>query len=94
LKEVNIRISVQIDRPSATIIFEDNGMGIEEDKIGRIYDMFYRASEVSDGSGLGLYIVRNSIEKLNGTIEVSSKPNYGTTFRITLPNIKVNTDDH
>ena len=94
LKEVNIRISVQIDRPSATIIFEDNGMGIEEDKIGHIYDMFYRASEVSDGSGLGLYIVRNSIEKLNGTIEVSSKPNYGTTFSITLPNIKVNTDDH
>jgi signal transduction histidine kinase len=48
--------------------------------------MFYRASVQSDGSGLGLYIVKNAIEKLSGQINVNSKYTEGTTFIINLPN--------
>jgi len=48
--------------------------------------MFYRATERSDGSGLGLYIVKEIIEKLGGSIEVDSVIHEGTTFKITLPN--------
>jgi len=48
--------------------------------------MFYRASNQSKGSGLGLYIVKEMVEKLNGTISVKSKLNVYTQFIIELPN--------
>ena len=48
--------------------------------------MFFRGSENSDGSGLGLYIVKESVEKLNGTINVNSVPGKGSEFRILIPN--------
>ncbi|MDL5047623.1 HAMP domain-containing sensor histidine kinase [Oscillatoria amoena NRMC-F 0135] len=67
------------------MVFADNGIGISEDNLGRIFDMFYRATEQSDGSGIGLYIVKNAVEKLDGTINVQSKPGEGTTFIIQLP---------
>ena len=48
--------------------------------------MFYRATVQSDGSGIGLYIVKNAVEKLGGSISVTSKVGFGTTFTIKLPN--------
>jgi signal transduction histidine kinase len=48
--------------------------------------MFYRATEQSDGSGIGLYIVKNAIDKLGGQIAVASRPLEGTRFNIILPN--------
>jgi len=51
----------------------DNGEGIDNEHIHKIYDMFYRASEQSVGSGIGLYIVKEVVQKLKGTIEVQSK---------------------
>ena len=65
---------------------EDNGEGIQDTYKDRIFEMFYRASEQSEGSGLGLYIVKNAVEKLGGQLTVDSKPGAGTTFQITLPN--------
>ncbi|MCB0487381.1 MAG: PAS domain-containing sensor histidine kinase [Cyclobacteriaceae bacterium] len=81
-----IGIKIDVTPAQATVVFSDNGVGISEDQITNIFEMFYRASEVSEGSGLGLYIVKNAIEKLNGTIEVESQPEKGTTFKIMLPN--------
>lgn len=89
LETVNIDISVDVDGNQATIVFSDNGIGIDDDKVDRIFDMFYRASEVSDGSGLGLYIVKNAVDKLRGSIEVTSKRNQGTSFKIEIPNIDI-----
>jgi signal transduction histidine kinase len=48
--------------------------------------MFYRASDRSAGSGLGLYIVKNAVEKLGGEIKIKSIFGEGTTFAISLPN--------
>jgi signal transduction histidine kinase len=48
--------------------------------------MFYRANEKSDGSGIGLYIVKQAVEKLNGSISVKSKKGEGTRFQVTIPN--------
>lgn len=90
IENVTINIVVKIEERNASILFQDNGIGIDEDKIESIFEMFYRASEVSEGSGLGLYIVKNAIDKLNGTIEVESKRNQGTVFKISLPNIQLN----
>ena len=67
------------------ITVKDNGIGINEKHIGKIFDMFYRTSDTSSGSGLGLYIVRETIKKLNGSIDVVSHVNEGTSFTIVLP---------
>lgn len=82
-----IHILVRADEKEAEIIFKDNGIGIDTDNLNHIFEMFYRASEQSDGSGLGLYIVKNAVDKLGGTIQVESTLGEGTEFRITLPNL-------
>ncbi len=63
----------------------DNGVGIPEDHIGSIFEMFYRATEDSRGSGLGLYIVKETVDRLNGTITVTSEQGKGTTFLLRIP---------
>jgi signal transduction histidine kinase len=62
----------------------DNGQGIAKDSQEKIFDMFYRASTQSDGTGLGLYIVREAVRRLKGSISVSSKEGKGSTFTIIL----------
>lgn len=81
-----IHMEVNVTEKEAEIIIEDNGEGIPESKVGSIFDMFVRASESSEGSGLGLYIVKNVMEKLNGKITVESKENEGTKFIVKIPN--------
>jgi PAS domain S-box-containing protein len=81
-----ISIKIHVDHLRADISFADNGIGIDEASLNKIFDMFYRATEQSDGSGIGLYIVKNAVEKLGGQISVNSKPNQGTRFNILLPN--------
>jgi signal transduction histidine kinase len=68
------------------IIVKDNGIGISKENQEKIFDMFYRVSENSVGSGLGLYIVKEIVEKLDGKIEVESEPGKGTAFSIHIPN--------
>ena len=81
-----ITIKVHVDHLRADITFADNGIGIEEPNLTKIFEMFYRATEQSDGSGIGLYIVKNAVDKLGGQISVASKPHQGTRFNIILPN--------
>jgi PAS domain S-box-containing protein len=82
-----INIAINVDHLCADIIFSDNGIGIKETSLKRIFEMFYRATEQSEGSGIGLYIVKNAVEKLGGQIQVASKQGDGTRFHILLPNI-------
>jgi signal transduction histidine kinase len=82
--EIGIRINV--DHLRAEISFADNGIGIDEENLAKVFEMFYRATEQSDGSGIGLYIVKNAVEKLGGQITVSSRLGQGTRFIILLPN--------
>lgn len=63
----------------------DNGEGIPADRIDKIFDMFYRGTKNSTGTGLGLYIVKEIIIKMNGHIHVDSSEGEGTTFTIRLP---------
>lgn len=63
----------------------DNGEGIRKDLLDKIFEMFYRASEKSNGSGLGLYIVKEMTSKLNGSVEVESTYGKGSEFTVTLP---------
>ena len=68
------------------MVISDNGEGIRESYIEKIFDMFYRASNTSSGSGLGLYICREVLKKLNGTISVKSEEGKGTSFTVMVPN--------
>ena len=81
-----IKINISVKSDQAIIIFKDNGIGISQPNQFKIFDMFYRASVQSDGSGLGLYIVKNAVDKLGGTLAVSSELGNGTTFELKLPN--------
>ena len=81
-----IIIKINVDHLCADITFADNGIGIKETSLKRIFDMFYRATDQGDGSGIGLYIVKNAVEKLGGQIKVASRPGQGTRFHILLPN--------
>lgn len=77
------------DTPTGGLHIEvsDNGIGIQEEYLPKIFDMFFRASDQSTGSGLGLYIVKNAVEKLKGHIEVESHFGNGTTVRVYLPDL-------
>lgn len=80
---------VQVQASKMTHHFQinvaDNGIGIRPDHLSKVFDMFYRASENSKGSGLGLYIARETIKKMGGTITVQSEFGKGTHFQINLP---------
>ncbi|MCS7028712.1 MAG: PAS domain S-box protein [Bacteroidia bacterium] len=83
-----VYIQVNIFKHHAIFTVEDNGEGIPYEYQNKVFDMFFRASTTSEGSGLGLYIVKSAVEKLGGKIEMQSKPNVGTKFTITLPNLQ------
>jgi signal transduction histidine kinase len=82
-----IRIAASVDKEKAVLEFEDNGIGIEEKFITRVFDMFFRATEKNKGAGLGLYIVKEAVEKLQGDISIESQIGKGTRFVITVPNL-------
>lgn len=82
-----INISVRTDNKKAIITVEDNGVGIVEENKEKIFEIFYRASKISTGSGLGLYIVKEAVEKLKGTLSVESEFKIGTKFIVNIPNL-------
>jgi two-component system, sensor histidine kinase len=81
-----ITISLSHNKEHFTITIADNGEGIPEEVLPRIFDMFYRGNLRSSGSGLGLYNAKLAVEKMQGSIEITSKHSEGSSCRITLPN--------
>ncbi len=81
---LKIRINVNVRR--ANIEISDNGIGIRAEHLGKIFNMFYRATDRSQGSGLGMYIVKQAIEKCGGEIGIESTYGEGTHISISLPN--------
>ena len=65
---------------------EDNGIGIDVEHQEKIFDLFYRVTPDRKGTGLGLYIVKDTIDRLKGKIYVKSVKGESTSFTITLPN--------
>ena len=81
-----LKIIITVDNKEANILFTDNGVGIHQEYIQDVFKMFYRANEHVEGSGLGLYIVKQSAAKLMGNISVISVIDEGTTFKLSVPN--------
>ncbi|MEY2937611.1 MAG: hypothetical protein RL062_200, partial [Bacteroidota bacterium] len=83
-----IRVSLDQNDTEVRIEIQDNGLGIAETHLPKVFNMFYRGTSASIGTGLGLYICNEIVMKLNGKISVESKVNEGTKMTILLPQIK------
>ena len=81
-----VKIATRVNPEFCEITIADNGIGIEEEYQEKVFDLFFRATDQSNGTGLGLFIVRDTIQRLNGTISVKSVVGQGTTFFIRIPN--------
>jgi len=86
-KHKKVEIQVIVTNESAQITISDNGMGILNDHLEKIFTQFFKI-KTNHGSGLGLFIVKEALNKINGKISVSSNTSDGTTFKITIPNVK------
>ena len=81
-----LHVKINASDSQAEIEVIDNGQGIDEKHLQNIFTMFYRGNNELAGSGLGLHIVKEAVDKLEGTISVESKVNKGTKFTIVIPN--------
>ncbi|MDH4089501.1 MAG: HAMP domain-containing histidine kinase [Cyclobacteriaceae bacterium] len=88
LKKPNpyIRVSFKRVRNVVEIAVKDNGKGISKESIPKIFDMFYRDSPETEGTGLGLYIIQEALIKIKGIILVDSELGKGSMFKIVLDN--------
>ncbi|MBX2898915.1 MAG: MASE1 domain-containing protein [Cyclobacteriaceae bacterium] len=86
-REPVIRVNVAVEDHKVTIEVEDNGRGIAPEHLNRVCDMFYRATDEGAGSGLGLYIVKETLDKLHGQIQINSEFGKGTTVRLEIPEV-------
>lgn len=86
-KEPNkqVVLNFKIANGFAEISIKDNGIGIPNEHLENVFNLFFRASNQVQGSGLGLYNVKNALVKLNGKIDVESSENVGTMFKIIIP---------
>ena len=86
--ENHLSIRTDINSSSVKFVIKDNGIGIYESQKEKIFDFFYRGNERSDGSGIGLYIVKEAVDRLGGEIVIESEHGKGSTFTINIPNQK------
>jgi len=83
------KITARKYKDGVKIKVKDNGLGMDRELQKRVFDMFYRGHNHTEGSGLGMFIVKTHVEKLGGEIGVKSSPQLGTEFWVYLPEQKV-----
>lgn len=83
-----VKITLDENESNYLIKVADNGVGIDSSIQEKIFEMFYRGNDSSKGAGLGLYIVKSAVEKLEGFLKLESKSGVGTTFFVSLPKNK------
>ena len=81
----SIKINARMADSTLILTVSDSGKGIRDEIKDKVFNMFYRGTERAEGSGLGLYIAREMVQKMNGTITFSSQTGKGTTFTISVP---------
>ncbi len=87
-KEIPLKVDVtfSLNTDKAILEVSDNGEGIRNDEIKNIFKMFYRLSTSASGSGLGLYITKETVDKLGGNIMIESEIGIGSRFLVIIPN--------
>ncbi|GAA0894189.1 hypothetical protein GCM10009122_38690 [Fulvivirga kasyanovii] len=88
--DCSVTVSISDRDNGIRIKVADNGIGIEQDKLPRIFEANFKSIlSDEDSHGLGLFLVKKAVEKMNGSIEVESSVNVGTSFIVDLPNTLV-----
>ena len=82
-----VEVQVEKNGNGVTIGVSDNGEGIAAEHLPRIFEMFFRATSHSSGSGIGLYIVNEMVNKMRGSVEVKSVKGEGSKFLVWLPDL-------
>lgn len=82
-----VRVMITEKKQGILIEVTDNGEGIRDDVKEKVFQMFYRGNKKSKGTGLGLYIVKHSVEKMKGKVSLESEAGTGTSFRLYLPDL-------
>ncbi|MCF6351868.1 MAG: HAMP domain-containing histidine kinase [Cyclobacteriaceae bacterium] len=83
---LKVKVSTELKGKNVLLKIEDNGRGIDLERFGgKMFKMYSRFNIETKGKGLGLYLVKQQVESMNGSITVKSKINQGTTFSILLP---------
>jgi two-component system, NtrC family, sensor kinase len=80
-----LEISVAADDHAAIITFRDNGVGIPQENLNKIYDPFFTTKQIGQGTGLGLAVSFGIVQDHGGHIQVESQPNQGTVFYLSIP---------
>ncbi|MFM9021777.1 MAG: hybrid sensor histidine kinase/response regulator [Sediminibacterium sp.] len=81
-----VELVAEVNSREAVIHIRDNGVGIVPDHLNKIFEIFFRSSDFKNGLGIGLYIVKEALNRIRGKIEVASEPGKGTQFKLTIPN--------
>ncbi len=84
-KKSTIVISSSIMAENWIMVIKDNGIGIKKEHHEKIFDMFYKAHDRAHGTGLGLYIVKETAQRLGADIQVESEHAVGSTFTVRVP---------
>ncbi len=85
IADILIKVEVTVKDNFLVVVVEDNGVGINAEIIVSVFDMFFRGTEKSIGSGLGLYLAKKATEKLGGTIHIESEEMKFTRVTVRLP---------
>jgi signal transduction histidine kinase len=80
-----VRIRCRQEPEYTVLLVEDNGLGLEADQQAKLFTMFRRFHNHVEGSGLGLYMVKRSVENAGGRVEVQSELHIGSTFSVFFP---------
>lgn len=83
-----VKISVEVADNHAEIVIKDNGIGIDAEYEKDVFEMFFRATHENAGSGIGLYVVKEAVNKMGGSINVESTKGEGSVFTLSLPEMK------
>lgn len=88
----DMRLSAGDNRGEIKVVIHDNGKGISEDKLSRIFEPFYSTKDFGKGTGLGLAIVKRIVDEHGGEIKVASRVGEGTSFTLVFPLDGLSTD--
>lgn len=80
-----VNINIKKEESSLLISIQDNGLGIPEKYHEKIFSMFFRATNKSQGTGLGLYILKRAVERIKGTVTLQSEEGVGSCFMVNVP---------
>jgi len=86
-EDKKIEVTIKADSDFAEIKIKDNGIGIEEEYVDKIFDPFFRATDYNNGSGIGLALVKEAVNKISGYIQATSVYRKSTTFTLHLPSL-------